>query len=68
MAVGNVQVAGKKRGGSRGAVSSSPPSMAWVGAEGAGIDRGVSQEHGYRPEANPNSEAHSSSDLLDFHL
>jgi hypothetical protein len=35
--VGDVQVAGKKRGGSQGAVSSSPPfSMAWVGAEGAG--------------------------------
>jgi hypothetical protein len=35
--VGDVQAAGKKRGGSWGAVSSSPPSsMAWVGAEGLG--------------------------------
>jgi hypothetical protein len=43
-AVGDVQAAGKKRGGSGGAASSSPPSSkAWVGAEGAGIDRISSQ-------------------------
>jgi hypothetical protein len=54
--VGDVQVAGKKRGGSRGAVSSSPPSsMAWVGAEGAGFDRGTVQEHGNRVGASKNS-------------
>jgi hypothetical protein len=67
--VGDVQVAGKKRGGSWGAVSSSPPfSMAWVGAEGAGIDRGIVQEHGYRLETNGDSVLHSDCDLLDFHL
>jgi hypothetical protein len=67
--VGDVQVAGKKRGGSRGAVSSSPPfSMAWVGAEGAGIDRGIVQEHGDRVWASKNSDLHSSFDLARFHL
>jgi hypothetical protein len=67
--VGDVQVAGKKRGGSWGAVSPSPPfSMAWVGAEGAGIDRGIVQEHGYRLETNGDSNLHSDYDLLDFHL
>jgi hypothetical protein len=66
--VGDVQVAGKKRGGSRGAVSSSPPSsMAWVRAEGAGIDRGIVQERGYRLETNGDSVLHSDCDLLDFH-
>jgi hypothetical protein len=55
--VGDVQVLGKKRGGSRGAVYSSPPfSMAWVGAEGAGIDRGTIQEHGDRVWANGDSD------------
>jgi hypothetical protein len=63
--IGDVQVAGKKKGGSRGAVSSSPPfSMAWVGAEGAGIDRGIVQEHGNSPQASKNSAAHSELDLL----
>jgi hypothetical protein len=67
--VGDVQVAGKKKGGSRGAVSSSPPfSMAWVGAEGAGIDRGIVQEHGDRVWASKNSDLHSSFDLARFHL
>jgi hypothetical protein len=47
--VGDVQAAGKKRGGSWGAVSSSPPSSrAWVGAEGTGFDRGTVQRHGNR--------------------
>jgi hypothetical protein len=55
--------------GALGAVFFFPPLlMAWVGAGGAGVDRGISQEHGYRPEANQNSDLHSSSDLLDFHL
>jgi hypothetical protein len=68
--VGDVQVAGKKRwGGSWGAVSSSPPfSMAWVGAEGAGIDRGIVQKHGHRVWASKNSDLHSSFDLARFHL
>jgi hypothetical protein len=35
---------------------------------GGWLDRGTVQKHGYRPEVNQNSEAHSSSDLLDFHL
>jgi hypothetical protein len=42
--------------------------MAWVGAGGAGVDRGGVKEHGYRRGANKNSDLHSSSDLLDFHL
>jgi hypothetical protein len=42
--------------------------MARVGAEGAGLDRGGLHEHGYRVEANENSDAHSSSDFLDFCL
>jgi hypothetical protein len=47
--VGDVQVAGEEERGVLGAASSSPPfSMAWVGAEGAGIDRGIVQEHGNR--------------------
>jgi hypothetical protein len=29
--------------------------MAWVGAEGAGIDRGTVQEHGYSTGASSNS-------------
>jgi hypothetical protein len=50
--------------GALGAVLSFPPLlMAWVGAGGAGVDRGVSQEHGYRPEANGDSDHHSDHDL-----
>jgi hypothetical protein len=49
--------------------SSSPPfSMAWVGAEGTGLDRGTVQEHGYSRRANGDSDPHSEFDLLDFHL
>jgi hypothetical protein len=63
--VGDVQAAGKKRGGSRGAVSSSPPSsMAWVGAEGAGIDHSISQEHGNRVWTRENSATYSELDLF----
>jgi hypothetical protein len=40
-----------------------PLLMARVGAGGAGFDRGVSQEHGYRPEANGDSDHHSDHDL-----
>jgi hypothetical protein len=55
--------------GALGAVLSVPPLLtARVGAGGAGVDRGDAKEHGYRRGANQNSEAHSSSDLLDFHL
>jgi hypothetical protein len=49
MAVGSLQRAREEERGVPGAVSSSPPFLtARVGAEGAGLDRGVSQEHGYR--------------------
>jgi hypothetical protein len=59
----------KKRGGVLGAVSSSPPFLtARVGAEGAGLDRGTVQEHGYRHRTNGDSDPHSDHDLLDFHL
>jgi hypothetical protein len=50
----------EKRGGVRVLSSSSPPFlMARVGAEGAGLDRGVVQEHGYRHEMNGSSDLHS---------
>jgi hypothetical protein len=48
-AVGDVQQAGKKRWGVLGAASSSPPFLtARVGAGGAGLHRGIVQEHGDR--------------------
>jgi hypothetical protein len=66
-AVGDVQQAGKKRGGVLGAASSSPPFlMARVGAGGAGLDRGTVQEHGNRVWASKNSDRHSELDSLDF--
>jgi hypothetical protein len=47
--VGDVQQAGKTRGGVLGAASSSPPFLtARVGAGGDGLDRGTVQEHGDR--------------------
>jgi hypothetical protein len=42
--------------------------MAWVRAEGAGIDHGIVQEHGDRVWASKNSDLHSSFDLARFHL
>jgi hypothetical protein len=49
--------------------SSSPPILtAWVGAEGAGLDRGTVQEHGYSRRANGDSDLYSKLNLLDFHL
>jgi hypothetical protein len=67
--VGDVQAAGKKRGGSWGAVSSSPPSsMAWVGAEGTGFDRGTVQRHGNRVAASQNSAATVDSIWFDLSL
>jgi hypothetical protein len=58
---------GKKRGGVLGAVSSSPPFlMARVGAEGARLDRGIVQEHGYRHETNGDSGLHSELDFSRF--
>jgi hypothetical protein len=38
--------------------------MARVGAEGAGLDRGVVQEHGYRLEMNGNSAGYCELDSL----
>jgi hypothetical protein len=50
--------------GALGAFLSVPPLLtARVGAGGAGFDRGFSQEHGYRPEANGDSDHHSDHDL-----
>jgi hypothetical protein len=47
--VGDVQRAGEEERGSGVLSSSSPPLLtARVGAEGAGLDHGVINEHGYR--------------------
>jgi hypothetical protein len=47
--VGDVQQAGEEERGSWVLSSSSPPFLtARVGVEGAGLDRGVVNEHGYR--------------------
>jgi hypothetical protein len=68
-AVGNLQRGRGTERGVRAASSSSPPFLtARVRAEGAGLDRGDVHEHGYRVETNGNSDAHSSSDFLDFCL
>jgi hypothetical protein len=65
--VGDVQRAGEEERGVLGAVSSSPPFLsAQVGAEGAGLDRGVVQEHGYRHETNGDSDLHSELDFSRF--
>jgi hypothetical protein len=59
----------EKRGGVLGAFLVFPPFLtAWVGAEGAGVDRGVVHEHGYRVETDGDSDPHSSFDFLDFCL
>jgi hypothetical protein len=53
--------------GALGAFPSVPPLLtAWVGAGGTELDRGISQEHGYRPEANQNSDLHSESRFARF--
>jgi hypothetical protein len=65
--VGNLQRAREEERGVPGAVSSSPPFLtAQVGAEGAGLDRGVVQEHGYRHGANGDSDLHSNHDFARF--
>jgi hypothetical protein len=65
--VGVVQgEAGQRRGGPGGSCLLLPCRTAWVGAEGAGLDSGGLLEHGYRIKTNVNSDAHSSSDFLDF--
>jgi hypothetical protein len=65
--VGNVQRAEGEERGSWACSSSSPLFLtARVGAEGAGLDRGVVHEHGYRARVNWNSVAHSEFDLSGF--
>jgi hypothetical protein len=67
--VGDVQRVGEEERGVLGAVSSSPPFlMARVGAQGAGLDRGTVQEHGYSHRMNGDSDPHSDHDLVNFHL
>jgi hypothetical protein len=58
----------EKRGGPGGVLRFLPCRTAWVGAEGARVDRGDVLEHGYRLRARENSDAHSASDFLDFCL
>jgi hypothetical protein len=57
---------GTEKGGPGGSCLLLPCRTAWVGAEGAGLDSGGLLEHGYRIKTNVNSDAHSSSDFLDF--
>jgi hypothetical protein len=46
-----------------------PPFLtAWVGAEGAGLDRGRLHEHGYRVETDGDSDPHSNLIFFDFCL
>jgi hypothetical protein len=67
--VGDVQAAGEEERGVLVLSSSSPPILtARVGAEGAGLDRGTVQEHGYSRRANGDSDLYSKLNLLDFHL
>jgi hypothetical protein len=69
MAFDVVQEEERQRGGVLGAVSSSPPFLtARVGAEGARLDRGTIQEHGYSHRRNDDSDPHSDHDLVDYHL
>jgi hypothetical protein len=67
-AVGSLQRGRRRREGGPGAVLCFLPCRtAWVGAEGAGVDRGGVQEHGYRLETDGDSDPHSDHDLFDFH-
>jgi hypothetical protein len=51
--------------GALGAFLLLPPLLtAWVGAGEAGLDRGVSQEHGYSTWASQHSDQHSKLDLV----
>jgi hypothetical protein len=69
MAVGVMQEEERQRGGVLGAFLFFPPLlMARVGAEGAGLDRGVVNEYGYRHKTNGSSDLHSNPDFLDFCL
>jgi hypothetical protein len=65
--VGNLQRAEGEERGSWACSSSSPPFLtARVGAEGAGIDRGDVQEHGYRVKTNGNRIFHSEFNFSGF--
>jgi hypothetical protein len=69
MAVGVVQEEERQRGGVLGTFLFFPPLLtARVGAEGAGLDRGIVHEHGYRHGTNGDSDLHSNHDFLDFCL
>jgi hypothetical protein len=57
---------GQRGGGPGGVFPLLPCRTAWVGAEGAGLDRGGLHEHGYRLEMNGNSGAHSDLIFSDF--
>jgi hypothetical protein len=60
---------GETERGVLGAFLFFPPLLtARVGAEGAGLDRGVVNEYGYRHEMNGSSDLHSNHDFLDFCL
>jgi hypothetical protein len=66
-AVGSLQRGRRRREGGPGAVFLFPPFLtARVGAEGAGLDRGVVNEHGYRHETNGSSDLHSNHDFSRF--
>jgi hypothetical protein len=65
--VGDVQEAEEEERGSWACSSPSPPLLtAQVEAEGAGVDRGVVNEHGYRHETNGSSDLHSNHDFSRF--
>jgi hypothetical protein len=67
--VGSLQRGRRRReGGPGGVLHFLPCRTAWVGAEGAGLDRGVAHEHGYRHETNSDSDLHSNHDFLNFCL
>jgi hypothetical protein len=60
---------GETERGFLGAFLFFPPLLtARVRAEGAGLDRGVVHEHGYRHGTNGDSDLHSNHDFLDFCL
>jgi hypothetical protein len=66
---GGRQLAERKRdreGGPGGVFPLLPCRSAWVGAEGAGLDRGDVHECGYRVQTNVNSDAHSERFFSDF--
>jgi hypothetical protein len=67
--VGSLQRGRRRReGGLGGVLHFLPCRTARVGAEGAGLDRGVVHEHGYRHGTNGDSDLHSNHDFLDFCL